>query len=83
MQGRNETLNAIVKGQLIPNSGIPESFKVLLQELRCIGLDISTYRFGKLSSEKKYDIEVNLTENYDPVSKRFPPTSNINNLLFY
>jgi len=83
MQGRNETLNAIVKGQLIPNSGIPESFKVLLQELRCIGLDISTYRFGKLSSEKKYDIEVNLTENYDPVSKRFPPTSNINNLLFH
>ena len=82
-QGRNETLNAIVKGQLIPNSGIPESFKVLLQELRCIGLDISTYRFGKLSSEKKYDIEVNLTENYDPVSKRFPPTSNINNLLFH
>ena len=83
MQGRNETLNAIVKGQLIPNSGIPESFKVLLQELRCIGLDISTYRFGKLSSEKKYDIEVNLTENYDPISKRFPPTSNINNLLFH
>jgi DNA-directed RNA polymerase subunit beta len=83
MQGRNETLNAIVKGHLIPSSGIPESFKVLLQELRCIGLDISTYRFGKLSSDKKYDIEVNLTENYDPMSKRFPPTSTINNLLFH
>ena len=38
MQGRNETLNAIVKGQQIPTSGIPESFKVLLQELRSIGL---------------------------------------------
>jgi DNA-directed RNA polymerase subunit beta len=83
MQGRNDTLNAIVKGQLIPNSGIPESFKVLLQELRCIGLDISTYKLGKLNSNKKYDIEVNLTENYDPISKRFPPTSNINNLSFY
>ena len=44
MEGRNETLNAIVKGQPIPISGIPESFKVLLQELRSIGLDMSTYR---------------------------------------
>ncbi|MGH2412796.1 MAG: DNA-directed RNA polymerase subunit beta, partial [Microcystaceae cyanobacterium] len=83
MQGRNDTLNAIVKGQLIPNTGIPESFKVLLQELRCIGLDISTYKLGKLNSKKKYDIEVNLTENYDPITKRFPPTSNISNLSFY
>jgi DNA-directed RNA polymerase subunit beta len=33
MQGRNETLNAIVKGQQIPKFGIPESFKVLLHEL--------------------------------------------------
>jgi DNA-directed RNA polymerase subunit beta len=36
MQGRNETLNAIVKGQQIPKFGIPESFKVLLQELRSL-----------------------------------------------
>lgn len=85
MQGRNDTLNAIVKGQsrLIPSSGIPESFKVLLQELRCIGLDISTYKLGKLNSTKKSDIEVNLTENYDPISKRFPPASNISNISFY
>jgi DNA-directed RNA polymerase subunit beta len=40
MQGRNETLNAIVKGQQIPKFGIPESFKVL-HELRSIGLDMS------------------------------------------
>jgi len=83
MQGRNDTLNAIVKGQTIPKSGIPESFKVLLQELRCIGLDISTYRLGKLNSEKNYDIEVNLMENYDALSKRFSPTANITNLSFY
>jgi DNA-directed RNA polymerase subunit beta len=30
MQGRNETLNAIVKGQQIPKFGIPESFKVFI-----------------------------------------------------
>ena len=83
MQGRNDTLNAIVKGQTIPKSGIPESFKVLLQELRCIGLDISTYRLGKLNSKTKYDIEVNLMENYNPLSKRFSPNANTTNLSFY
>ena len=82
MQGRNDTLNAIVKGQTIPTSGIPESFKVLLQELRSIGLDISTYRLEKFSSNKTCEIEVNLMENYDPMTKTFPPTSNINNILF-
>jgi DNA-directed RNA polymerase subunit beta len=53
MQGRNETLNAIVKGQQIPKFGIPESFKVLLHELRSIGLDMSTYKIEKFSSQKK------------------------------
>ena len=82
MQGRNDTLDAIVKGQIIPTSGIPESFKVLLQELRAIGLDISTYKLEKFSSNQTYEIEVNLMENYDPMSKTFSPTSNINNILF-
>ena len=82
MEGRNETLNAIVKGQPIPTSGIPESFKVLLQELRSIGLDMSTYRIQKLSSPQTYEVEVNLIEKYDPLSKTFPPTSNINNISF-
>ena len=50
MQGRNETLNAIIKGQQIPHFGVPESFKVLLQELRSIGLDMSTYKIQKFSS---------------------------------
>jgi hypothetical protein len=31
MQGRNETLNAIVKGLPIPRPGVPESFKVLMR----------------------------------------------------
>jgi DNA-directed RNA polymerase subunit beta len=82
MQGRNETLNAIIKGQQIPNSGIPESFKVLLQELRSIGLDMSTYKIKKFSSRKKYEIEVNLIEKYNALSKTFLPTSNINDISF-
>ena len=82
MEGRNETLNAIVKGQQIPNFGIPESFKVLLQELRSIGLDMSTYKIEKFSSNKKYEVEVNLIEKYNASSKTFSPTSDINNISF-
>ena len=82
MQGRNETLNAIVKGQQIPKFGIPESFKVLLHELRSIGLDMSTYRIEKFSSDKNYEVEVNLIEKYNALLKTFSPTSNINDISF-
>lgn len=82
MQGRNETLNAIVKGKRIPKFGIPESFKVLLQELRSIGLDMSTYKIEKFSSQKRYEVEVNLIEKYNALLKTFSPTSNINDISF-
>jgi len=45
MQGRNETLNAIVKGLPIPKPGMPESFKVLMRELQALCLDVATYKF--------------------------------------
>ena len=76
MQGRNDTYSAIVKGEKIPKPGVPESFRVLLQELRCIGVNINTYRLGTLSSRKKYNIKVNLIENYKPESKKFYTLSN-------
>lgn len=82
MQGRNETLNAIVKGQKIPKFGIPESFKVLLHELRSIGLDMSTYKLENFSSSRNYEVEVNLIEKYNALSKTFSPTSNINDISF-
>ena len=82
MQGRNDTLNAIVKGQEIPTSGIPESFKVLLQELRSIGLDIATYKLRSFNKNQTCEIEVNLMEKYNSLTKTFPPTSNFNNTLF-
>nr|YP_009395790.1 RNA polymerase b-subunit [Herposiphonia versicolor]ARW64770.1 RNA polymerase b-subunit [Herposiphonia versicolor] len=44
MQGRNEALNAIVKGKPIPKPGTPESFKVLMRELQSLGLDISIHK---------------------------------------
>ncbi|MGC6483299.1 MAG: DNA-directed RNA polymerase subunit beta [Synechococcus sp.] len=43
MQGRNEALNAIVKGKPIPRPGTPESFKVLMRELQSLGLDIAVF----------------------------------------
>ena len=41
--GRVKTYEAIVKGENIPEPGIPESFKVLIKELQSLGLDITLY----------------------------------------
>ena len=38
--GRNKTYEAIVKGQNLPEPGIPESFNVLIRELQGLGLEI-------------------------------------------
>ena len=41
--GRVKTYEAIVKGENIPEPGIPESFKVLIKELQSLGLDAKIY----------------------------------------
>jgi len=43
-RGRNEALNAIVKGRPIPEPGTPESFKVLMRELQSLCIDIAAYK---------------------------------------
>ena len=58
MQGRNEALNAIVKGKPIPRPGTPESFKVHMRELQSLGLDIAVY-----TDEGK---EVDLMQDVNP-----------------
>jgi DNA-directed RNA polymerase subunit beta len=63
MEGRNAVFNAIVNGQAFPKSGIPESFKVLINELQALGLDIRTYKIKKASLEHSKAIEVNLTHS--------------------
>ena len=60
MQGRNETLNAIVKGKPIPRPGTPESFKVLMRELQSLGLDIGAYKIETLLDGQTRGIEVDL-----------------------
>lgn len=64
MQGRNETLNAIVKGQPIPRPGTPESFKVLLRELQALCLDIAAYKIDGRTIVTG-DKEVNLMAEFN------------------
>ena len=53
--GRVKTYEAIVKGENIPEPGIPESFKVLVKELQSLGLDV------KLYSETDEELEIKET----------------------
>ncbi|MDM7327310.1 MAG: DNA-directed RNA polymerase subunit beta [Thermosynechococcus sp. Uc] len=79
MQGRNEALNAIVKGQSIPRPGTPESFKVLMRELQSLCLDISVRKASIPSfdddGETKPDPEVDLMVDASP--RRTPPRPTI------
>lgn len=60
MQGRNEALNAIVKGKPIPKPGTPESFKVLMRELQSLGLDIAVNKLELFGNGKNEAIEIDL-----------------------
>ena len=60
MFGRNEALNSIVKGEPIPQPGIPESFKVLILELQSLGLDISMYKVQKNYRGETNGIEIDI-----------------------
>ena len=55
--GRVKTYESIVKGENIPEPGVPESFKVLIKELQSIGLDI------KVLSEDAQEIMINDIED--------------------
>ena len=55
--GRVKTYEAIVKGENIPEPGVPEGFKVLIKELQSLGLDVRLY--------SKDDKELELTENIE------------------
>ena len=55
--GRVKTYEAIVKGENIPEPGVPESFKVLLKELQALGLDVRVLREDDTEVEIKEDID--------------------------
>lgn len=60
--GRTKTYEAIVKGKNIPESGVPESFKVLVKELQSLCLDVRIYM---------QDEEVTIAEDDDDDSQNY------------
>ena len=63
--GRVKTYEAIIKGDNIPDSGIPESFKVLLKELQALGLDVRVLR------EDQTEVEIMETIDYGDTDYRY------------
>ncbi len=62
--GRVKTYEAIVKGENVPEPGVPESFKVLVKELQSLGLDVRLYSDDNQELELKENIEEGI--EYDP-----------------
>ena len=60
--GRVKTYEAIIKGENIPEPGIPESFKVLLKELQSLGLDVRVLRDDNTEVELTEDIDYGDTD---------------------
>ncbi len=64
--GRVKTYEAIVKGENIPEPGIPESFKVLIKELQSLGLDIKLYT----ETDEEIEIKEHTEEGLDGIEER-------------
>jgi DNA-directed RNA polymerase subunit beta len=60
--GRVKTYEAIVKGENIPEPGIPESFKVLIKEMQSLGLDV------KVLTDENEEIEIRESAELDGIS---------------
>ena len=67
--GRVKTYEAIVKGENIPEPGVPESFKVLIKELQSLGLDIRLYSNDNQELELKESVEEGIDFNLDANKK--------------
>lgn len=63
--GRVKTYEAIVKGENVPEPGVPESFKVLIKELQSLGLDVRLYSNDNVELELKEHIEDGIDFNLD------------------
>lgn len=59
--GRVKTYESIVKGENVPEPGVPESFKVLIKELQSLGMDV------KILSENEEEIEMKELDDEDDV----------------
>ena len=59
--GRTKTYESIVKGENVPEAGVPESFKVLVKELQSLGLDVRVFS----EENKEIDIKKSIEEEGD------------------
>ena len=57
--GRVKTYESIVKGENVPEPGVPESFKVLIKELQSLGLDL------KLYDDEDKELEIKENSEYE------------------
>ena len=67
--GRVKTYEAIVKGENVPEPGVPESFKVLIKELQSLGLDIRLYSEDNKELELKENIDDGIDFNMENEKK--------------
>ena len=63
--GRVKTYEAIVKGENVPEPGVPEGFKVLIKELQALGLDVRLLSANNEELELKENIEDGIDYNID------------------
>ena len=63
--GRVKTYEAIVKGENVPEPGVPESFKVLIKELQSLGLDVKLYSEDNQELELKENIDEGIDFNLE------------------
>ena len=76
--GRVKTYEAIVKGENIPEPGVPESFKVLIKELQALCLDVKVLnedneevKLKEFSDDDSEELEVNIEGTEEVVPEQF------------
>lgn len=67
--GRVKTYEAIVKGENVPEPGVPESFKVLIKELQSLGLDVRLLAENNEELELKENIDEGIDINIEEIKK--------------
>ncbi len=68
--GRVKTYEAIVKGENIPEPGIPESFKVLIKEMQSLGLDIKVLSEGDKEIHLRESSEIEEPTDFRDIERR-------------
>jgi len=76
--GRVKAYESIVKGENVPEPGVPESFKVLVKELQSLGLDVRLYSEDDEELEIKENIEEGIDFNIEEASKLLPEETVLN-----